>query len=612
MLIHVRPNHRKRHAFFLLAVLVVAAFAFGRHARMATISTVTILNPSSGSVFQAPAEISIDVEATDSDGVAKVDFYQGSTRIGTDDTFPYSFTWTGMPACTYVLTATATNTLGTTTTSAPVTVKIAGGIGEPTPPNFKVAFIGNQGLGPLSEAALNLVVNEGAQALVISGGLDYANDPAAWEAQLNNTVGVNFPVFVVAGDAEEQSWHGPAGYQKLIEDRFNRIGIPWCGSCGVQQSFHYKGLFFVLSTPGLNPSIDPGNNDTYIREQLEADHSVWSISSWHKNMHLMQGGDKGDETGWEVYEESRAGGAIIATAHNDSYFRTHLLSSITNQTVASTADTMTLTQGDSFVVVSGLGGNSRGEQQVTGPWVAKNYASLCLPDDQICQPNAVEGALFGVFNVNGQQNKANFYFKNVNGQVIDTFTVVSQVDMPTIDSITPSVVQSGGSGATLVVNGSGFIHESKVLINGATRPTGYLSSTLLLVQLTAADIESTGVIPIKVVNAVTGGGISNQVSLTVDMSLGYEGDVAPRPNGSNNGTVTIADWVQVGRFVAGLDIPSCGSEFQRADVAPRNTLGDGRITISDWVQAGRYVAGLDPVTPAGGPVCPADAAATGH
>jgi hypothetical protein len=79
----------------------------------------------------------------------------------------------------------------------------------------------------------------------------------------------------------------------------------------------------------------------------------------------------------------------------------------------------------------------------------------------------------------------------------------------------------------------------------------------------------------------------------------YEADVFPRPNGDH--AVTIADWVQVGRFVAGLDVVSNSSEFSRADCAPRSNLGNGNITVTDWVQAGRYAAGLDPLTVAGGP-----------
>lgn len=84
----------------------------------------------------------------------------------------------------------------------------------------------------------------------------------------------------------------------------------------------------------------------------------------------------------------------------------------------------------------------------------------------------------------------------------------------------------------------------------------------------------------------------------VIITPGFEGDVNPRPLG--NGGVSTADWVQVGRFVSGLDETSDGSEFQRADVAPKNTLGDGRLTIADWVLAGRYASGLEGVIAAGG------------
>ena len=66
--------------------------------------------------------------------------------------------------------------------------------------------------------------------------------------------------------------------------------------------------------------------------------AVWRISSWHKNQHLMQLGAKTDQAGWGVYEESRRAGAIAATAHEHSYCRTHLLSSMENQTIASTAE----------------------------------------------------------------------------------------------------------------------------------------------------------------------------------------------------------------------------------------------------------------------------------
>ncbi len=80
------------------------------------------------------------------------------------------------------------------------------------------------------------------------------------------------------------------------------------------------------------------------------------------------------------------------------------------------------------------------------------------------------------------------------------------------------------------------------------------------------------------------------------------GDVSPRPNGNEG--LNIQDWVQEGLFVAGVQTPANGSEFQRADCAPRDTQGDGQLTVADWVQVGRYAVGLDPLTAAGGPTNP--------
>ncbi len=83
----------------------------------------------------------------------------------------------------------------------------------------------------------------------------------------------------------------------------------------------------------------------------------------------------------------------------------------------------------------------------------------------------------------------------------------------------------------------------------------------------------------------------------------YEGDVGPRPNGDRR--LAVADWVQVGRFVAALDEPSTATtEFQRADCAPLSTFGNGLLTVSDWVQAGRFAVGLDAAVQAAGPLAP--------
>ena len=205
-----------------------------------------------------------------------------------------------------------------------------------TPPDFTVAFIGDQGSSSSARAVLDLIWDEGADAVLHQGDFDYGDDPAAWEAQINAALGADFPYFASVGNHDESRFYGAGGYQELLEARMNRLGIPWEGDLGVQSSCYYQGLFVVFTAPGVFDGDLP--HDTYIREQLAVDDSIWRISSWHKNMRLMQVGGKPDETGWGVYEESRKGGAIIATGHEHSFSRTHLMRDMEKQTVASTSD----------------------------------------------------------------------------------------------------------------------------------------------------------------------------------------------------------------------------------------------------------------------------------
>lgn len=92
--------------------------------------SVSITDPLNNTNFAAGANVVIDASASDSDGtVTQVEFFQGSTLLGSDSTAPYTFVWTSVPAGSYAISARATDDLGATTTSTPITITLnqAGG-----------------------------------------------------------------------------------------------------------------------------------------------------------------------------------------------------------------------------------------------------------------------------------------------------------------------------------------------------------------------------------------------------------------------------------------------------------------------------------------------------
>ena len=86
---------------------------------------VTLTSPAAGTSAAAPATFTLSATATDADGsIVKVEFYNGSVLLFTDNTAPFTYSWTGVPAGSYTLTAKATDNLGLTTTSALKTVTV--------------------------------------------------------------------------------------------------------------------------------------------------------------------------------------------------------------------------------------------------------------------------------------------------------------------------------------------------------------------------------------------------------------------------------------------------------------------------------------------------------
>ena len=289
--------------------------------------------------------------------------------------------------------------------------------------DLTIAFIGDQGSGAGARAVLELIRAEGADLVLHQGDFDYKGDPAAWDRLITAVLGPEFPYFASVGNHDRKRFFGTGGYQDLLKRRLARVpGARCIDDLGVRSVCTYRNLFMVFSGIGTIPRRpDDRRHIAYIRGKLAASGALWKICSWHKNQRAMQLGKKKDAVGWAAYEACREAGAIIATGHEHSYSRTHLLSHFENRTILSTSPILRIGRGRTFAFVSGLGGKSIRRQRRDGPWWAAKYSK-----DQ----GASHGAVFCVLGDGGRSNRASCYFKGIDGTIADRFLIVNEGRKP--------------------------------------------------------------------------------------------------------------------------------------------------------------------------------------
>lgn len=293
---------------------------------------------------------------------------------------------------------------------------------QSTVPNLKVAFIGDQGHGTDANSVLQMISSENADMVLHQGDFDYLDDPELWDDKISFILGDDYPYFASIGNHDVPAWDG---YQQKLSERLDRIDGAICtGDLGVKSSCDYMGLFFVLSGAGTKGD----GHASYIKNEMSQSDSVWKVCSWHKNMKSMQLGKKSDSTGWDVYEQCRINGAVIATGHEHSYSRTKSLSDMQNQIVNpgyTEKDNLVVAPGTTFAFVSGLGGASVRDQNRclpdTYPYGCNDEWASIYSSNQDANP----GVLFCTFHIDDNPNKAECYFKDIAGNIPDAFSITN-------------------------------------------------------------------------------------------------------------------------------------------------------------------------------------------
>ncbi|QHN03171.1 hypothetical protein FTO74_07155 [Granulicella sp. WH15] len=88
--------------------------------------------------------------------------------------------------------------------------------------------------------------------------------------------------------------------------------------------------------------------------------------------------------------------------------------------------------------------------------------------------------------------------------------------IPVLTSLTPLSVQVGSSQTSITLNGGNFVTGSIVTWNGQAVTSSYQSSSILTVQIPAADVAAAGTAQIAVVNPSPGGGTSTSLTLMIN------------------------------------------------------------------------------------------------
>jgi len=231
---------------------------------------VSLASPANGASFFAPALVSLNATASDSDGsISKVEFYQGSTLISTVTATPYSFNWSYVPAGTYTLTAKATDNNGASTISNSVSITV-------TPSSVaigKIAFASNRD----GCDEIYLMNTDGTSQTCLSNGA-YNDESPKWSPDNSHIAFQSDRDFQNDGDNPiygmdiyVMNWDG-SGVSRLTSSTYDDINPVW--------SPDGTKIAFMSFRNGLNYQIYVMNADGSGQVNISNDNANDTQPSW--------------------------------------------------------------------------------------------------------------------------------------------------------------------------------------------------------------------------------------------------------------------------------------------------------------------------------------------
>jgi len=215
-----------------------------------SVPSVNITSPVAAATFPSGANIVINADvAGGSQAIASVQFYQGTTLIGSDTTAPYEATWNGAVPGTHALTAKASYTGGSVTSSpVSITVENADPGADPDSDSFTTGLETAFGSDPNSAASQPPAI--------------YANLRAWWK--LDESTGTNADDFT--GRAQDGSVSGATWGTGISGNALSFDGIDDGILVGTPAALVGSGDFSLAAWV----KIDPGSPLATVIQQREA------------------------------------------------------------------------------------------------------------------------------------------------------------------------------------------------------------------------------------------------------------------------------------------------------------------------------------------------------
>jgi hexosaminidase len=137
--------------------------------------TAAITSPANGTTYDQGDTITLNADAADSDGtVARVEFFQGTVKLGEDTAAPYSYVWTNVPAGSYSLTTKATDNEAAVTTSSVIGITV-----RPPPDGEPPTIPQNLAATATSTSTINLTWTASTDNIAVTGYNIYRDDVLA-------------------------------------------------------------------------------------------------------------------------------------------------------------------------------------------------------------------------------------------------------------------------------------------------------------------------------------------------------------------------------------------------------------------------------------------------